>query len=199
MQRDAPGEVRTSDEGGSLSNRDNDVTTDPVEMSRNGRGLTDGIGFTNGSGLTFGNEMVNGLGMTDGLGSREIPSSSLLALKVATAKTNGEAESAPSGLQARVDLINGFSVEGAHKVSKVEPKHRLSRKKRLAMRSMEKRAAEPIPGCGTPGPACSSLSGSPDGIDPLVGTCPLPIHSTGSDEDAGGEVHPGPRPGEIHS
>ena len=196
---DTPEEVRTCDEGGSLSNRDNDVTTDPLEMSRNGRGLTDGIGFTNGSGLTIGNGMVNGLGMTDGLGSGEIPPSPLLALDLATAKTNERAESTPSGLQARVDLINGFSVESAHKVSIVKTKRRLSRKKRKAMRSMEKRAAEPIPGNGMPGPACPSFSDSIGDIDPLVGTSPPPTYSKGSNEDTGGEVRPGPRPGDINS
>jgi hypothetical protein len=197
--RSAPGEVRTRDEGGSLSNRGVDVTTDPLEMSRNGRGLTNGVGLTNGSGLTFGNGMVNGLALTDGLGSRDMPSSQLMALKVATTRTNGGAESPLSGLQARVDLINGFSVEGAYKGLKVEPKHRISRKKRMAMLSMEMRAAEPIPGFGTPRLARSRISGSPDSIRSIIRVRPIPRETRGYDEDAGGEVDPGPRPGKSHS
>jgi hypothetical protein len=167
-------------------------------MSRNGRGLTNGNGFTNGSGLTVGNGMVNGLGMTDGLDSRQMPLSKSRALAVTSDKTNGTTKSTQKGLHTRVDLINGFSIEGARMETRLKSKRRLSRKKRRAMRSMEKMASEAVPGHDSPEQVPTSLVGSVGETGHFTKTSCVPTSSTGPGEDNGGESDQRTRDGEFH-
>jgi len=172
--------------------------TDLVDMSRNGRGLTKGIGFTNGSGLTVGNGLVNGLGMTDGLGSGQIPPSKSRSLAMVPDKTNGQAENASKGLHTRVDLINGFSVKGAPMDVRIKPRRRLSRKKRKAIRSLEKRASEPLPCPEIPRRAQVSSNGSVSDTGTIAETYCLPTASSGLNECDGGESDSRARDGEVH-
>jgi hypothetical protein len=85
----------------------NPIEREPIT---NGRDLTKGVDGPNGSGLTSGPGMVNGLGLTEGAGDTSGSGGPPRVPYLQEELILVQGDEGPRGLEARRDLINGFSI-----------------------------------------------------------------------------------------
>lgn len=120
-----------------------------LEPDRNS--LTNGAGLVNGTGLTNGWGMKNGLGMTNSSesvnGSR--PTDGLHPFTEGL--TNGKRVKESSGLEVKVELINGFSIKSME-VMEDPPRgwSRSARKRQVVRKALLEKSVMPMPGEGEP-------------------------------------------------